>query len=282
MIAVIDSGSTKADWVINSSSGAAKLTTAGMNPNFTDEETIVKILQKEVNSISTAEVKRVLFFGAGCSGDQKKLIVSNAFERVFTKADIKVETDMMGAVLATCGNDPGIVCILGTGSNSVYFDGKEIRPNNYGLGFILADEAAGSDLGKILLTNYFYGLLPEHLSFDFRQKYNLSRDEAIRKVYSNPQANAWLASFSNFYEEYKNDEWINKVLRDRFDEFFRIYIMQYPEHKKNPVHFVGSIAFLNSDLINRIATEKNIKIGKIIRKPIDLLNEFLLKNISSF
>jgi len=280
MIAIIDSGSTKADWVITDGKKTTNLNTAGMNPNFINKQDVIKIVSEGVtNRINAREIDKIYYFGTGCSSDLQKKIISDALASLFTNASIMVDHDIHGAVIATCGDEEGIACIIGTGSNSVYFDGKNIHENNFGLGFILADEGAGTWLGKKLITHYFYNLLPKKLSDDFTNKYHLTRDEVINKVYSNPTANSWLASYVTFINENKNDEWVRKTIKKGFEEFIELFVMNYDRYDKLPVHFVGSVSFLFSDLLKEVASEKKINLGKIIQKPIDGLKEYFIKEM---
>ena len=278
MITIIDSGSTKADWIFTNGRSTNALTTVGINPNFVNEEDAFRIINDDVvKFIPATAIQKIYFFGSGCSSVEQKKIISNALTRLFKNAEIKVEHDITGAVLATCGNDEGIACIIGTGSNSVYYDGKRIHENNYGLGFILADEGAGTYLGKKLITQYLYQLLPKKLSDAFSEKYNLSRNDVITNVYNNPTANAWLGSFAQFFEIHKEEPWIRSTIKNGFKEFVDLYVKNYSRYKEVPVHFVGSIAFLNSRLLNEVAAENNFKIGKIIQKPIEGLTDYFIK-----
>jgi glucosamine kinase len=278
MIAIIDSGSTKADWVITDGKQTTNLSTAGMNPNFIDTKEVIRIISDGItNKISPGTINRIYYFGTGCSSDVQRKIISDALSHLFKKASVSVDHDIHGAVIATCGKDEGIACIIGTGSNSVYFDGKNIQENNYGLGYILADEGAGTWLGKKLITNYFYNLLPEQLANDFKKNYNLSRDEVIKNVYMNPVANTWLGSYVKFYVENINNHWVRSTIKEGFEEFIKLFVLNYPRHKDVPVHFVGSVAFLFRDILSEVANEKKITLGKIIQKPIDGLKDYFMR-----
>jgi N-acetylglucosamine kinase-like BadF-type ATPase len=277
MIAIVDSGSTKADWVFLEGNKIVRLNTYGMNPFFRSEYEILTVLNNNViNNLPATDVKEVYFYGAGCSGDEQKKTVSKAFEKVFINAKMNVDIDIMGAVLSTCGNQPGISCIIGTGSNSVYFDGNEIHQNNYGLGYVLADEGAGTYLGKKLITNYLYGLLPKKLSEQFHNLYPLTRDEVINNIYNSPAPNTWLASFSSFYAENRNDAWIMKTIREGFMEFINLFVVNYKNYENLPVHFVGSIAFHYQEILKEVIAENKLIQGKIIQKPIDGLIEYFM------
>jgi glucosamine kinase len=271
---IIDSGSTKADWAFVNEN-VTMLVSGGMNPCFLNKDQIVAIIKTTLTDANAAkEVKEIFFYGAGTSGSEQQQIIRDSFEKVFSNAHVHVEIDTMAAVRATCGNEEGIACIIGTGSNSLYFDGKNSQPNNYGLGYILADEGAGTYLGKKLITHYLYDILPADLKADFEKKYSLTRDEAIQNCYVKPNANAWLASYTKFLFEHKNHSWVIEVVSNGFDEFVHLFVMNYPNYKSTAVHFIGSIAYLFQDILKVVLTANKIKCGMIIQKPIDGLVVF--------
>lgn len=280
MILVTDSGSTKADWiVVDDKAPMRKFSTAGFNPYFHDEAFIVNELKLNSDLIGLSEkVSAVHFFGAGCSSPERNEIVRNALSKYFVNSKINVDSDMVGAVLATCGNDPGIVGILGTGSNSCYYDGKAIRKNNFGLGFIMGDEGGGSYFGKKLITHYLYGIMPENIRVKFDRQYEMNKEIMISNVYNNPKANVWLASFAKFFVDNREEEWVRKIVSKGLEEFFDLYICSYPESANVPVHFVGSMAYYFDEIIREIAGQKKVTVKKIIRHPINHLAEYFLEN----
>jgi glucosamine kinase len=271
---IIDSGSTKADWIFIDGEKTAAVS-EGMNPCFLNEEKISAIIQKSVPSaIQSKELTEIFFYGAGCAELPQKKITSNAFSNFFPNAKITVDIDTMAAVRATCGSNPGIACIIGTGSNSIFFDGNKPVPNNYGLGFILADEGAGTYLGKKLITHYLYNILPPDLHTLFSKKYSLSREEAITRCYNTPNANAWLASYAVFLDDHKTHPWVINLISEGFDEFLHLYVMNYPSYEKHLVHFIGSIAYHHSEILKVVCKANNISTGKIFQKPIDGLIQY--------
>jgi glucosamine kinase len=275
---IIDSGSTKADWALLDNGGVKHLSSPGLNPCFTREQEIIAIINQTIKpDLDKLLISEIYFYGAGCSEMAQQNVINDSFKSVFLNASIKVYIDTMAAVVATCGDEPGIACIIGTGSNSVYFDGKNINPNNYGLGYILADEGAGTFLGKKLITHYLYGILPNELRQDFKNEYALTRDQVIENCYNRPQANTWLASFSKFLLKHKNHMWVKNTVSDGFDEFMHLYIMNYADYQKLPAHFIGSIAYLYRDLLEIVAMANKVRVGKIIQKPMDGLVEFYSK-----
>jgi N-acetylglucosamine kinase-like BadF-type ATPase len=279
MILVADSGSTKCDWIpISLGELLEKQSTVGFNPYFCDERFIMEgILSNSFLSDNRKNVKRVFFFGAGCSSDDRNALVSNALLKVFPSAEVLVDHDVYGSALATCGNDPGIACILGTGSNSCYFDGKNVHTNNYGLGYIMGDEGSGSYFGKKLITRYLYGILPDPIKTAFESRYVMDKEVMIEHVYSKPGANVWLASFAKFLSEFPNDAWVKDTVKKGFEEFFDLYVCGYPDYKSLPVHFVGSIAYHFEPILREVGASRSANVVKVIRRPVIGLAEFYAK-----
>lgn len=279
MFLIVDSGSTKADWVLSSITEGKLLEfrTSGINPFFLSERDIIKILQNTSDiQPYLKEVKEIYFFGAGCSSPDRREVVSNALTQIFKNAFINVEDDLAAAIYATCGHTEGLSCILGTGSNITYFDGKEIKPGKHGLGYILGDEGSGTYFGKKLITSYLYETMPSHLVKAFKQQYHLDKGTVIKQVYENPAPNFYLASFCNFMSQYKSDPFIIELLKVGFDEFVQTNVKSYPDYKRITCHFIGSIAFHFQDVLREVCKENEIKTGKILKHPIDELNQFIL------
>ena len=283
MILVVDSGSTKADWLVASTdTSSQKYSTVGFNPYFHDEKFILNALNshKDLSEIAY-KVTNLYFYGAGCSSEDRIQIIKGALKKIFINAKIEVDHDVFASVRATCGDESGIACILGTGSNSCYFDGINIHKNNYGLGFIMGDEGSGSYFGKKLITHYLYGILPENLKIDFEKRYEMDKEIMITNVYNNSSANVWLASFAKFMTDHKDDPWVIKTVTKGVEEFYNLYVCGYPNYKELKTHFVGSIAFYFEDIIRMVGAKKEVTVGKIVRHPINALAEyFLSKNIN--
>jgi N-acetylglucosamine kinase-like BadF-type ATPase len=276
MILVADSGSTKADWVLLGENNFQKqLSTVGFNPYFHDETFILSALESNEEMKSCAnDVQKIYFYGAGCSSVERNEKVRLALSKFFKKAIIEVDSDILASVRASCGDEAGISCILGTGSNSSYFDGEKVHKNNYGLGFIMGDEGSGTYLGKKLITHYLYNILPMDLRTEFEKQYEMNKEIMIKNVYNNPGANVWLASFAKFMVENKDHVWVKSIARKGIDEFFDLYVISYPNYKSIPTNFVGSIAYYFSDLIAEVSKEKQVRLGKIVRQPIQGLAEY--------
>lgn len=280
MLFVVEGGSTKADWMLSDGEKMiARFSTIGFNPFFHTSEFIYNTLSSDSELGAFMDVvDEVRYFGAGCSSPGKNKIVEDGLKRYFTKAQVYVDHDLMACAYATCGDSEGIACIIGTGSNSCYFDGKKVHEKNYGLGFILGDEGSGSYYGKKLVTSFLYGLMPEHISKAFFESYRLDKNAVVRHVYNEPNANVWLASLSRFLSDFRNDPWIHSLILKGMHDFIDLYVIHYENYKKTPVHFVGSLAYVFSDELKEVASSREIQVGKIIKQPIeDLMNYFLSK-----
>lgn len=279
MLLIADSGSTKTDWILTSLTEGKLLEfrTSGINPFFMSERDIIKILQNtsEIQPY-LKKVNEIYFFGAGCSSPDRREHVSNALSQIFKNAFTNVEDDLAAAAYATCGQSEGLSCILGTGSNITYFDGHEVKPGKHGLGYILGDEGSGTYFGKKLITSYLYDTMPAHLLKAFKQQYHLNKAEVIKQVYEKPAPNFYLASFSNFMSQYTSDPFIIELLKVGFDEFVQTNIKSYPDCKRLTCHFIGSIAFHFQDVLREVCEANEIQTGKILKHPIEELNQFII------
>jgi len=274
MLLIADSGSTKVDWrAIHKDGSVQEITTAGINPYFQTNEQITYELEQHLLPAVSAEVNEIHFYGAGVSSPEKILVLQNCFKEVFPKAVSFAYTDLLAAARALCGHKPGIAGILGTGANSCYYDGKDIADNVPACGFILGDEGSGAVLGKKLISDYLKRQLPAEISESFTQKYGLNYNSIVERVYRQPFPNRFLATFSVFLNENRANPYIYKLLRSGLEEFFTRNILQY-DYKKYPVNLVGSVAFHYSDIINDIASQYGIKIGIILKSPIDGLVDY--------
>jgi N-acetylglucosamine kinase-like BadF-type ATPase len=271
---IADSGSTKVDWrAIHSDGSVQEITTAGINPFFMTEEQIVYELQQNLLPDISASVNEIHFYGAGVSSPEKVLVLQNCFRKVFPKARSSAYTDLLAAARALCGRKAGIAAILGTGANSCFYDGNEIKDNVPACGFILGDEGSGAVLGKKFISDYLKRQLPADLNQLFDQKYNLTYNSVIERVYRQPFPNRYLATFSVFLHQNKKHPYVEKLLRSSFEEFFTRNVMQY-EFKKYPVNLVGSVAYHYEDIIRDVAKGLGVKIGTILQSPIEGLAEY--------
>jgi len=278
MILVADSGSTKTDWLGFHSGKNISFNTQGINPYFLNAQDIYKVLSKvEMLHEYANEVKEIYFYGAGCSTPDKHEIISNGLSLFFPNAFISVENDLIGCAFATCGDEKGLICILGTGSNVSYFDGTSTFDSNYGLGYILGDEGSGTFFGRKMITSYLYGQMPEDLSVLFARDYEVDKEAVITNVYQKPLPNTYLAGFSRFMYEHRAHPYILKVLEDGFQEFIDINVKDFKDYDSLKCHFVGSIAFYYQDILKNVCERNGVHVGKVLQKPIEGIFNYILK-----
>lgn len=280
MILVADSGSTKADWKLSDGiSVQGEFSSQGFNPFFHDSAFVVSALKRNKGlSRISKQASKVFFYGAGCSSPKRNAVIKKGLGKFFSKAKIYVEHDLLGAVHATCGDQPGIACIIGTGSNACYFDGKEIHHHNHGLGYILGDECSGSYFGRKLVAHYLYRVLPPDIYKKFGKEFKLTKEGVLKSVYDKPDANVYLASFAKFLSANREHPFVTNMVRRGVHEFIETNIFSYSECRDVPVHFVGSIAFYFADILRRECAQAGIATGKIIQRPIDSLLEYHLNS----
>lgn len=274
MIAIVDGGSTKSDWVIldDSKEHFRTTQTIGFNPNMMSVDKIPEELQKnEQLSGIKFKIKHLFFYGSGCGLQENKDKIRHAFEHFFTNAHIVVEGDLTAAAYSAYNGNPAIVCILGTGSNSCYFDGKKLRVELPSLGFLIGDDGSGCALGKTLVKNYFMKKLPADLHQEFTETYQLRIEDLIKNMYHNPRANAYLAEFSKFILKRKNHPFLQHLVFEELKNYFEFQVLPYEESKTSEINFIGSIAYYYEDILRSVAAEFHLKIGMVVQKPIDNL-----------
>ncbi len=278
MLLVADSGSSKTDWMGYHNGETLRFNTSGINPYFLNEQEINKLISKNEELVKYAdEVKEIYFFGAGCSSPDKHEVVSNGLSSIFKKAFISVDHDLLGSVYATCGDSEGLNCILGTGSNICYFDGKKIFAGHHGLGYVLGDEGSGTFFGKKVLLSYLHKKMPADLMTRFKKDFPADKAQVITNVYQKPFPNIYLAGFSKFMSANLSHPFIQQVLEAGFQEFVDTNIKDYENYKEIPCHFVGSIGYYYQDALKAVLAKNGIKTGKILQKPIEDLFNYILQ-----
>jgi N-acetylglucosamine kinase-like BadF-type ATPase len=285
MIIVADSGSTKCDWILVRPNGKRELiSTIGFNPYFIDTEGITAELNKEfIQQVPETKIQKVFFYGAGVHNAERAAIVSESLKGFFKNATkIEILHDLLGAARATCLTEAGITCILGTGSNTCLYDGEKIVDNVTNLGFMLGDEGSGSWLGRQLLRGYFYREFPQNLKEKFEAEFGtnggkVDRNEIMNTIYDNDKPNTYLATFAKFMAENKEELYIQKIVIAAFEELVARHVLKYKDHTELPIHFVGSIAYHFQDLLQLVLAEHNLKLGVIIRKPVERMVDYHVK-----
>ena len=283
MILIADGGSTKADWIAigKNKEEAFRTRTLGLNPAVVPEEELHNRIINMFQLINVKdEVEEIHFYGAGCGTPKPIEILQKILESIFVNAKVFISEDMLAAVYATTGKDPAIVCILGTGSNSCYFNGTNMEMLMPSLGYILMDEASGNYFGKKLIVDYYYGKMPIDIAKKFSNEFNLEADYIKRNLYRESNPNMYLASFAKFMFDFKEEDYIKKIIKKGFQRFFKYKILPFNKTKETPIYFIGSIAHYFGDILEKIAKKNNLEITGIIQRPIDNLLEYHKNNIN--
>ena len=281
MILITDGGSTKCDWILLNQKGdvVLKTRTKGLNPAVVPEENIrERILANQDLLPFVTKISVVDFFGAGCGTKTPIRLLTRILSEIFPLATVSVNEDMVAAVYAAT-TKPGIVCILGTGSNSCYFDGTHIHNGIESLGYSLMDEASGNYFGKRLIRDYFYKKMPSQLALKFENKFNLDPDEIKNHLYKRHNPNMYLASFAEFIFTSKEvNGYFYKLITEGMLKFIEYRILCFKESQNVPIHFIGSIAHFSEDIIKDCMKPYNLELGNIIRRPIDGLIDYYRQN----
>tara|TARA_B110000503_G_C7046233_1_gene370335 strand:+ start:182 stop:1033 length:852 start_codon:yes stop_codon:yes gene_type:complete len=282
MILIADGGSTKADWIaINDEKNEEfRVRTLGLNPAIVPKEELRNRIVNMFQLINVKnDVKEIHFYGAGCGTPKPIEILKTILESIFVNASVFISEDMLAAVYAASGKKPAIVCILGTGSNSCYFDGEHMKTLVPSLGYILMDEASGNYFGKRLLIDYYYNQMPSEIAQEFKKEFNLEADTIKENLYRMPNPNMYLASFAKFMFDFKDNDYIKGIITHGFQEFFKYRILPFNKTAETPIYFIGSIAHYFRDILEEIAVKNNLKVTDIIQRPIDNLLAYHKENI---
>ncbi len=270
---LVDSGSTKADWISIDESGKVLFTTQslGLNPEVLGKDEVVTRLNDKFDiSHNKKSVTHLYFYGAGCGTERMRNFLSAIFKEYFPNAVISVHEDTYAAVYATTPkNEKAIVAILGTGSNCSYFDGTVLHQKVDSLGYIAMDDCSGNQFGRHLIRAYYFNKMPAEMAKQFEKNYDLKADTIKHHLYKEPNPNAYLATFAKFLIQYKDDAFCQKIIRSCMEDFVELYIKQFDNHKDVPVHFIGSIAFYLKEELQEVLEKHKIKLGNVLRRPID-------------
>lgn len=275
---LVDSGSTKADWISIDDKGKVLFTTQslGLNPEVLDKEEVITRLEDKFDiSHNKKNVSHLYFYGAGCGTERMRSFLSDVFQQYFPNAIISVHEDTYAAVYATTPkNEKAIVCILGTGSNCSYFDGKVLHQKVQSLGYIAMDDCSGNQFGRQLIRGYYFNKMPKDLAQDFEKAHNLEPDVIKHNLYKEPNPNAYLATFAKFLIQHKEHAFCKKIIYAGMEDFVDNYIKQYDNHKEVPIHFIGSIAFYLKEELKEVLDKHGLTLGNVLRRPIDGLIQY--------
>ena len=267
---IADSGATKAEWCLLREGKKKTIFTQGISPYFLNTEQITDLLLKELKpKLKNIEVDEIFYYGTGCANPVNAKSVKKAFNKVFPESKVDVNHDLMAAARALCGTNKGVACILGTGSNSCYFDGKKIVKNSPGLGYVLGDEGSGAYLGKKVIQYYLYGTFDDELRGRFDLTYTTNTAEILESVYKKPLPNRYLAGFTKFLAENRGHYMIENIIEDGLNDFFFNHLCKYRETWTLPVHFAGSVAFGFKDVLQQLCNSYEFELGKVMKNPME-------------
>jgi glucosamine kinase len=282
MILVADSGSTKTEWkVIKGGIPRESLFSSGINPYFLTGEEIYLLLKKELNALSGNSFNQIYYYGTGCNSAAKENTVKEAIKRFLSSGEIFIGSDLLAAARALCMNEPGIACIIGTGSNSCYYDGSVIVSNVSPLGYILGDEAGAAVIGRKLISGVLKKQVPQNVIKCFFDTYKITPAEILENVYMKPFPNRFLGQFAKFISANIHIPELQEIITSCFEDFIRRNILQYPESKTLPVHFTGSIAFHFRPFLEDLLIKNELQPGKITLSPMADLIKYHLANLNS-
>ncbi|MFN4198803.1 MAG: BadF/BadG/BcrA/BcrD ATPase family protein [Flavobacterium sp.] len=270
---LVDSGSTKADWIAINEAGKVLFTTQslGLNPEVLSKEEIIERLEDRFDiSHNKTKATHLYFYGAGCGTDRMKNYLSDVFKEYFPNAEVHVHEDTYAAVYATTPEgEQAIVCILGTGSNCSFYDGNTLHQKVQSLGYICMDDCSGNRFGRHLLRGYMFNKMPRDMVKELEKSYKVDVDVIKHNLYKEPNPNAYLATFAKFLIKHKDTDFCKKYIYSEMEDFVENYIKQYDNYREVPVHFVGSIAFYLKDELQEVLSNHGITLGNVLRRPID-------------
>ena len=279
MILVADSGSTTTSWCVITSCGDLRfIDTKGLNPCLQSEEVISAELQTNLCTKIDTEIRQIFYYGTGVTPEKQSVMIEILKKAFPAATTVEAYSDIVGSARSVCGNNAGIACILGTGSNSCLFDGNKIIDAVSCGGYILGDEGSGAVLGRNLLNAFLKRDLSENIYNDLVKNHNLSYAYIVEKVYKTPMANTWMASFAEYLNENQSEPCIRKIIVESLEAFFAKNVEKYTDYKNYQVHFVGSIAYYFRPVLQEIAERRQINIGNIIKAPITELANYHKNN----
>jgi glucosamine kinase len=278
---IADSGATKCEWYLSGNGKNKTFSTIGISPYFLGGQQIIELLQHDlVPQLEAAEINEVHFYGTGLGNPNNVNIICKALQQLFPDSKVKANTDLLGAARALCGHEKGMACILGTGSNSCYYNGKKIMKNTPSLGYILGDEGSGAYLGKKVVQYYLYNTFDEDLKARFDAQFVTTQVEILESIYKNPLPNRYLAGFTTFLSQNRGHYMVENILEDSLSDFFINHLYKYTESWTMPINFIGSVAFSFKDVIQELCNVNELDLGTVLKNPMEGLVKFHSADLS--
>lgn len=276
---IADSGATKCEWCLVNNTKKVKILTTGISPYFQTKEQITELIKQSVLPKIRAEITAVFFYGTGLGNTDNVKIIRLVLKQIFTKATIDVQTDLLAAARSLLQHNKGVICILGTGSNCGFYDGKKITKNSPGLGYVLGDEGSGAYLGKKILQYYLYSTFDDEMMTAFDAKFNVSKKDILNSIYKEPNANRYLAGYTTFLSENRGHYMIENIIEDGLHDFVFNHIYKFKESWTNSICFTGSVAFAFKDILKEICNSYELEFGNVTKQPMDGLIKYHSANL---
>jgi len=274
-ILIADSGSTKCEWCLSGYRRKKIIITRGISPYFLKKDEIFSLLQQNLlPELKHKTIDEIYFYGTGLKDENNKRLLRLVLKKLFPASAIEVQTDLLAAARALCKDEKGISCILGTGSNSCFYNGKRIVKNSPGIGYVLGDEGSGAYLGRKVVQHFLYNTFDEELMLSFNKKYNATDAEILEHVYRQPQPNRYLASFSLFLAENRGHYMIENIIEDGLNDFFFTHLCKYNESWLHPVHFTGGVAYGFKDVLKELCNSYEMELGSVFKQPMEGLIKY--------
>ena len=274
-ILIADSGSTKCEWCLLVNGKKKTVLTPAMSPYFVTGDEMIQILSKQLlPKIKNTSIDQLHFYGTGLGNPANIDIMKKVFKTLFPKTKTSINTDLLGIARASCGHEKGIACILGTGSNACYYNGKKIVSISPGLGYVLGDEGSGAYLGKKVIQYYLYKTFDEDLMSRFQKRFGETHASILENIYKKPLANRYMASFAIFLAENRGHFMIENIIEDGLNDFFFTHLYKFKESWTQPIHFVGSVGFGFRDVLKELCNSYELELGKVLKTPMPGLVAF--------
>ncbi len=275
-----ESGSSKTDWV----AGGKTFRTKGINFSVMSVRDIVSVVSCAAAEINgrmrdISEPVSVHFYGAGLVSADNVKVMTGILGDFFPRAEIECASDLLAAARALWGDTPGIVAILGTGSNSCSYDGTRITGNISPGGYILGDEGGGAALGKRFISDYIKNLVPEPIAAEFTGRYQLKYADIVNSVYKGPNPAGFLASFAPFVMETAVEgNYSERLIRENFRLFIERSLLPYRHgDERLSVGVVGSVGCSCRDILTSVGKGCGVDFIKFIPAPIEALVKYHLR-----
>ncbi len=265
---IADSGGTKTDWaLLDGDNVVSEFTTAGLNPNTYSRVQIAAVLRQHLESIG--DVDAVFLAGAGCSTPKNAAMLRAEINRVTGCQDVQVVSDLVGAGIALLGDAPGIIGILGTGSNSAVYQTQQIQQTRPSYGYLLGDEGSGYHIGASFLKKVLEGKLSPAIVDAAKQHGDISEEAVVKALYhSEVRPNVYLSGWVPLVRKLCDTHpEVENLVEDCFQQYLEHFVTIYPSHKQQPFAATGSVAFYFEPWLRKACEKNDVELVRVLQKP---------------